>query len=70
MNEFFNWDFAINTKYTGFMDEAFDFVERYQLLDENLWARFVWQFREKSDSGDAGWRGEFWGKMMRGASLV
>lgn len=58
-----------NAKYTGFMDEAFSFVQKYQLLDPNLWARFVNQFREDSDS-DGGWRGEFWGKMMRGASLV
>ncbi len=49
--------------------EAFDFVEANQLKDAKLWRRFVNQFREKSDVDD-GWRGEYWGKMMRGASLV
>ena len=28
------------------------------------------QFKTAADSSDEGWRGEFWGKMMRGASLV
>ena len=28
------------------------------------------QFREDADGADAGCRGEYWGKMMRGASFV
>ena len=35
----------------------------------DLWKRFVQQFREDADY-DAGWRGEYWGKMMRGACFV
>jgi hypothetical protein len=57
------------TKYYGFINEAFDFVEKYQLLKPELWKRFVEQFRCDSDF-EGGWRGEYWGKMMRGASLV
>ena len=58
-----------NEKYTNIVDSAFDFVEKNQLLKSELWTRFVNQFREDADF-DSGWRGEYWGKMMRGASLV
>lgn len=56
-------------KYNGVVDDTFKFVEKTQLLKPELWERFVGQFRDYSDS-DGGWRGEYWGKMMRGASLV
>lgn len=39
------------------------------MLKPELWSRFVQQFREDADF-DAGWRGEYWGKMMRGACFV
>lgn len=58
-----------NIKYEGFVDDAFVFIEDFQLLRPDIWRRFVQQFREDADY-DAGWRGEYWGKMMRGASLV
>ena len=57
------------TKYEGFVDDAFRFIEDFQLINPTLWRRFVQQFREDADY-DAGWRGEYWGKMMRGACLV
>lgn len=56
-------------KYDGVVDSTFKFVENVQLLKPELWERFVRQFRDRSDT-DGGWRGEYWGKMMRGASLV
>lgn len=56
-------------QYEGFMDHAYRFILRVQLMREDLWARFVQQFREDSDY-EGGWRGEYWGKMMRGACLV
>ncbi len=56
-------------QYEGFMDRAYCFILRAQLMREDLWARFVEQFREDSDY-EGGWRGEYWGKMMRGACLV
>ncbi len=56
-------------KYTDIVDYAFNFVEKTQLLKPELWRRFVDQFRSDADF-DGGWRGEYWGKMMRGASLV
>lgn len=57
-------------KLTGITEEAFRFVEGFHLTDATQWRRFVEQFRVHSDSADKGWKGEFWGKMMRGASLV
>jgi len=62
-------DYDNTYKYNGFIDKAFNFIEDFQLLKPELWRRFVQQFREDADF-DAGWRGEYWGKMMRGASLV
>ncbi len=56
-------------QYNGFVDNAFSFVVDKQLMRADLWARFVRQFRENADC-DGGWRGEYWGKMMRGASFV
>lgn len=60
----------INWKFTGLTEEVFQFVENFHLTDEIHWRRFVEQFRIHSDVEDRGWKGEFWGKMMRGASLV
>lgn len=55
--------------YNGILDKTFKFVEDFQLMDTALWRRFVQQFREDADY-DAAWRGEYWGKMMRGACFV
>lgn len=41
-----------------------------QLKDEHLWKQCVEVFRIHSDDTDNGWRGEYWGKMMRGACLT
>ncbi len=62
-------DYSNTAKYSGFMSNAFAFVENAQLLRTDLWDRFVQQFREEADT-DNGWRGEYWGKMMRGACFV
>lgn len=54
----------------GCASDAVDFFEREQLLDVNLWKTFVQQFRDQLDGENQGWRGEYWGKMMRGAVMV
>lgn len=66
-DKFFS-DYENEFKYEGFMDGTFLFLEENQYLDRELWARFVEQFRHDSDF-DTGWRGEFWGKSMRGAAF-
>lgn len=64
-------DYRNSYSYVGCVDTANKFAQRAQLLDENLWKRFVKQFADgNADDDDAGWRGEFWGKMMRGACFV
>lgn len=53
-----------------------DFIKRIQLYDVWTWKKFVEQFRtvgsddKKGVHYHRGWRSEYWGKMMRGASLV
>ena len=57
--------------FSGPLINALDFVEKKSLLDPELWAIFVDQFRQGDvDVHDLGWRGEYWGKMMRGACIT
>jgi len=63
-------DYKNEYLYHGNIHDAFSFVEELQLLKPELWCRFVRQFREEDADSDNGWRGEYWGKMMRGASFV
>lgn len=55
--------------FKGIVDESIRYIEEIQLLKPQLWSKFVKQYRTEADS-DGGWRGEYWGKMMRGASFV
>ena len=41
-----------------------------QLLNKELWTKCVNVFSSGIDDHDDGWRGEYWGKMMRGACLI
>lgn len=56
-------------QYEGFMDQATKFIEDFQLVRPDLWKRFVQQFAGGVDD-ESRWKGEFWGKMMRGACFV
>ncbi|MBQ8341446.1 MAG: glycoside hydrolase family 127 protein [Clostridia bacterium] len=58
--------------YRGWADEAIRFIEGFQLLDASLWQKFVKVFTEQPgpDTADKGWRGEYWGKMMRGGCIT
>ncbi len=47
-----------------------DLIIDRQLLDEKLWEKCVNVFSSCIDNCDDGWRGEYWGKMMRGACLI
>jgi len=57
-------------EFCGTLNKNLKFIEDFQLKDTNAWKNFVLQFKSDSDDVDAGWRGEFWGKMMRGACFV
>jgi len=62
-------DYANKYQYDGVIGWFSRFIEEFQLLDPVHWKRFVDQFRIHSDT-EKGWRGEYWGKMMRGACFV
>ena len=53
----------------GAMDVA-SFFTREALTDSVLWAKFVRVFRTQPDGERLAWRGEYWGKMMRGAAMI
>lgn len=54
-------------KLNGVVDYYVDFVVNLHLKDRSVWDKFVKVFVDRADSEDCGWRGEYWGKMMRGA---
>lgn len=49
---------------------AVEFVTAHQLYNTRLWKLFAEQFRTRPDDADVGWRGEYWGKMLRGACFT
>ena len=57
-------DSKINT--VGLLDSSIDFVLNRHIKNTKTWKLFVNQYRLFSDSANNGWRGEYWGKMMRG----
>lgn len=58
------------SEYNSKPNEVVNFVIKNQLLDVNAWKHFVLAFQNDLDIVDNGWRGEYWGKMMRGACLT
>ena len=52
--------------YGGVVQATVEHALNTQLKDRALWKQFVEVFRIKAVEADAGWRGEFWGKTMRG----
>ena len=63
-------DISQNIFLEGILKDSVDFVLAEQLLDRALWDKLVEQYRLKSDSQKSEWRGEYWGKMMRGGVFV
>ena len=56
--------------YIGVYNDATRFVENHQVKNTTLWKLFVKQYRIQPDAETGGWRGEYWGKMMRGACWI
>ena len=54
----------------GVFKKQVEFIIEKQLKDVALWKRFIKQFTFPSDDDDRGWRCEYWGKMMRGATYI
>ncbi|MBQ7378430.1 MAG: glycoside hydrolase family 127 protein [Clostridia bacterium] len=57
-------------RYESVVDAHARFILNKQLGDRELWKKFVQVFIERPDHHDHGWRGEYFGKMMRGACLT
>ncbi len=55
--------------YRGRLDDALKWIEARHIINPEMWSIFVEQYVLFADD-DRGWRGEFWGKMMRGAVSV
>ncbi len=58
-----------NIHIDGLFDDYVTFVQENQLKNIENWKRFVNVFQSKEDA-DGRWRGEFFGKQMRGASMI
>lgn len=63
---FLSWE---NLKIQGVTDDYVTFVLNDRLKDRSMWKKLVQPFYTEEDS-DGMWRGEFFGKEMRGASLA
>jgi len=63
-------DYENSYSFKEITDKTAHFVEDFQLLDTDLWELFVEQYQVRPDGADGGWRGEYFGKMMRGACFV
>ena len=70
INNKFEFLGAGGAKYTGLPQKTVDFLLSKQLKDKELWRKFTDIFGTCTDDADNGWRGEYFGKMMRGACLT
>ena len=57
-------------KWQGLTHEAFISMQETYAKDELLWKLLVKPFRTAPDGDRATWKGEFWGKFMRGCALI
>ncbi len=57
-------------QWTGVAHEAFLSMQNTYAKDELLWKLLVKPFRELPDGEKNYWKGEFWGKYMRGCALI
>lgn len=62
--------YFMTSRYSGLADFYAHFIQSHQLKDKKTWGKFVKVFYDHADVSDEGWRGEYWGKMMRGACLT
>ncbi len=60
----------MRAEYQGIVDDMLRLVEKKQLKDRGLWKLVSGQFAGTPDDADHGWRGEYWGKLMRGACMT
>lgn len=51
----------------GCAGDAIELIIKKQYYDKSLWKVTAEQFKLLSDAETCDWRGEYWGKLMRGA---
>lgn len=61
---------GVEIKATGIMDSAVRFVIENQLKRRDTWQKAVEVYGTREDVLDGRWRGEYFGKQMRGAALI
>lgn len=61
---------ASKAQYEGEWDKLFSFISEEQLKDKELWRLLIRPYIKKTDDADEGWRGEYWGKLMRGSAMI
>lgn len=54
----------------GYAGKAIDLIVQKQYYDKSLWKITAEQFKLLSDAENCDWRGEYWGKLMRGACMT
>ena len=54
----------------GYAGKAIDLIVQKQYYDKSLWKVTAEQFKLLSDAENCDWRGEYWGKLMRGACMT
>ncbi len=64
-----DFDTGNNAAFVGVFDQAVKYVCENQLYNKNLWRKFALQYSFSPDNGGS-WKGEYWGKMMRGACYI
>lgn len=62
--------FVKDIRITGVMDEKVRFVLERQMKCRPYWQKFTEVFSTHEDIADEGWRGEYFGKMLRGAAWI
>ena len=61
---------TVKLRFNGIANWSVRFLEEHQLNNPAQWRKFVNVYRSQPDSENAGWRGEYWGKMMLGGALI
>lgn len=69
-NYSFSLDPSARITLSGKPDEMAKLIQERQLKDRNIWRLFVKQFRECPDDEEKSWKGEYWGKLMRGGCIT
>ena len=57
-------------QWQGIIHEAYISMQETYAKDDFLWRLLVKPFRGTPDDAKLSWKGEFWGKFMRGSSLI